>query len=330
VAKLVGVFNTAHSPFCYLAAEQWEQVRSIRPPYRSDVPVDDAAVNVKKAARVQAGFTAVREQLEVARPDVLVVYGDDQVEMFDFNNFPSLAVYLGESFEGYRPEVSAREELGDEDKSTSPMQSVPGHPELATHLLTGLLASGFDPAFMKANPKPDKGMCHAIMNPLTSLTDFSIPTVPVLLNAYYAPQITALRCYEVGKTIRQLIEEFPADIRVAVIGSGGLWHTPACTESYIDEAFDRQCLEYLAQGDIKAMASHFDAYRAATDDASQENSGCGTTGLPTPGGPQGGTRETCGWIAAAAMTEGNPTVIVDYVPIYASPIGVSFSYCLEP
>jgi hypothetical protein len=45
------------------------------------------------------------------------------------------------------------------------------------------------------------------------------------------------------------------------------------------------------------------------------------------GGPQGGTRETCNWIAAAAVCEGSRNTIVDYVPVYASPVGAAFAYC---
>ncbi|MGH7418634.1 MAG: hypothetical protein ACREKB_12755, partial [Candidatus Rokuibacteriota bacterium] len=54
--------------------------------------------------------------------------------------------------------------------------------------------------------------------------------------------------------------------------------------------------------------------------------GPGATGLPDAVGPRGGTRETCNWIAAAAVAEGRPATLVDYVPIYASPIGAGFAY----
>ena len=140
---------------------------------------------------------------------MLVVFGHDQNEMFDFNNHPSLAVYVGDSFEGKKPGTTAGFLGGAKPDAPPAMEKVLGHPELATHILTGLLARGFDPAFMIDNPKPERGMCHAVMNPLTSLTDFDIPTVPLLLNAYYAPQLTANRCYEVGRAVAAIVEEFP-------------------------------------------------------------------------------------------------------------------------
>jgi hypothetical protein len=316
-----------------MAPENWENVRSNRPPYRSDVPIDDPETNKAKAERVQVGFRTVKEKLAESRPDVIIVFGDDQNELFDFNNHPSISVMVGESFSGRTPS-GGMGGLGGAPGTTAPTEAPPqqlvkGHPGLSTHILTGLLSSGYDPAFMIELPKPDRGMCHAVMNPLTSLTDFSIPVVPLLLNAYYAPQLTAQRCYEVGRSVRQLIESYPEDLRVAVVGSGGLWHTPGQEQSQLDEEFDRQGLEYLAQGDIKAWAFHFDSYQVAADDLSQTNKGRGTTGLPTPGGPQGGTRETCNWIGASAVAEGRSHTVVDYVPIYASPVGAAFSWMIE-
>ena len=329
MAKLVGVFNTAHSPFTYMTSDQWETVRSNRPPYREDVPIDDEATNAEKAARVQVGFKTLRDKLAEVRPDVLLVFGDDQNEIFDFNNHPSIAVYVGETFAGKKPGTTAGFLGGAKPDAPQPQQEVPGHPALATAILTGLLERGFDPAFMMDNPKPEVGMCHAVMNPLTSLTDFSIPTVALLFNAYYAPQLTANRCYEAGKAIAEIVKEFPEDLRVAAIGSGGLWHTPGRDRSFLDEEFDKEGLELLQKGDIKGWADHFDAYVVADDDPSQANSGRGTTGLPTPGGPQGGTRETCNWIGASAMAEGKSAEIVDYIPIYASPVAASFTYWIE-
>ena len=79
------------------------------------------------------------------------------------------------------------------------------------------------------------------------------------------------------------------------------------------------------------MARFFDEYPVLPGDRSQDVGarGRGATGMPGPGGPQGGTRETCNWIAAAAVADGKPATIVDYVPVYASPIGAGFAYWPE-
>ena len=47
-------------------------------------------------------------------------------------------------------------------------------------------------------------------------------------------------------------------------------------------------------------------------------------------GVGGGTGETRNWIVAAAVADGQPATVIDYVPIYASPIGTSFAYWDNP
>jgi hypothetical protein len=208
---------------------------------------------------------------------------------------------------------------------------VAGHPGLAVALLTGLMRRGFDPAFCMEMPKPERVVGHAFLRPAESLTDFRTPIVPVFLNCYYAPQPTAARCYALGRAVREILDAHPGDLRVAVVGSGGLWHTPRAPDAYLDEAFDREILKAMAAGDARGMARHFDDYQVPAGDRSQDVGarGRGATGMPGPGGPQGGTREICNWIAAAAVADGKPATIVDYVPVYASPIGAGFAYWPE-
>jgi hypothetical protein len=297
--------------------------------------MDDLEENKRKAARIQNGFGTLRQKLAEVNPDVLVIFGDDQLECFDFNNFPSFAVYVGEEFEGHTSNrdmgFGRQQQQQGGERPAAPKQRVKGHPELGVGLLTGLMSHGFDPAFCMDMPKPERGIGHAILRPAESLTDFNIPIVPVLLNCYYAPQPTATRCYEFGKAVREIIEDHPSDLRVAVIGSGGLWHTPGAKDAYLNEDFDRAELSFLEAGDIRGMAEHFDNYNIPDGDRSQfvGERGRGATGMPGFGGPQGGTRETCNWIAASGVIDGTRSTIVDYVPVYSSPVGAAFSYAVD-
>lgn len=316
MAQLVGVFAMAHSPFCYRAPEKWDEVRASRP-IRADVPRDDLETNRAKFARVQAAFATLRARLAAASPEVIVVFGDDQLECFDFRNFPAFAVYAGEAFDG--PLWSGE------------MARLPGHPALGGALLAGLMQRGFDPAFCLETPKPERGVGHAFVRPAESLTDRRTPIVPVFVNCYYAPQPTAMRCYQLGVAVRDIVAAYPGDLRVAIVGSGGLWHTPGARDAYLDETFDRGLLALMTAGDARGMAAFFDGYKVPPGDRSQDLGPRSPTitGLPGPGGPQGGTRETCNWIAAAAVADGKPATLVDYVPIYASPIGAGFAYWPE-
>jgi hypothetical protein len=204
---------------------------------------------------------------------------------------------------------------------------VPGHPALARALLTRLAAHDFDLAFSLSLADPERGMGHAIMRPHLLLeTGFAIPTVPMFINCYYGPQPTAQRCYEYGRAVREIIEAYPEELRVVVVGSGGLWHTPGAAKSILDESFDRTILAHVASGDARAMAVAFDAYPVIYDpnDARSVKDASGGTGIVT--GLGHGTGETRNWIAAAAVADGTPGTVVDYIPVYASPVGIGFAY----
>ncbi|MSQ10472.1 MAG: hypothetical protein EXR52_05635 [Dehalococcoidia bacterium] len=326
MAQLVGVFHHSHGGTTSMPGELWRE-RRISRPIREDTPIEDDATNIAKAARVHDAFRVLREKVAEVKPDVLLCFSDDQLECFDFNNYPTFAIYVGKEFrKNPRPQqgpVAGRH--------AEPGAAFAGHPELATAVLTGVMKRGFDPAFCMDMPKPDRGIAGGIIRTAEELTDWKLPMVPVMMNLYFAPQATAMRCYQFGKAVREVIDEYPADLRVAVAGSGGLWHTPNMTGAWLNTEFDRQILDYLAAGNVKAMAEYHDNYVIPADDPSQDlsKSSRNITGLPTPGGPALGTRETCAWIAAAAVADGRPTTIVDYVDVWASPVGNAFAYCTD-
>lgn len=175
-----------------LPAEQWSAYGSNRT-FRRDVVRETDEEAGAKANRAKAGVSILKAKLAELRPDVLVIFGDDQKEGFDFSNFPALMVYVGEDFARGAYGQRGRPEL---------YTTTPGHPGPAVHILTTLLSNGFDPAFSMTVPKPDEGMCHAVMRPLEYFDAYAIPTVPILFNSYYPPQSPAKRHYEIGRTVR--------------------------------------------------------------------------------------------------------------------------------
>ena len=78
----------------------------------------------------------------------------------------------------------------------------------------------------------------------------------MMMNVYFAPHLTGMRCYQMGRAVREVIDEYPDDIRVGVVASGGLWHTPGQKGAWLNTEFDRRILELLEKGDAKGMAEH--------------------------------------------------------------------------
>ncbi|MSQ23849.1 MAG: hypothetical protein EXR58_04755 [Chloroflexi bacterium] len=332
MAKFVGSFMHSHGGTTSMPGELWRERRLTRP-IREDTPIEDDETNIKKAERTHEGFRVLREKIKELKTDVVVCFSDDQLECFDFNNYPAFAVYVGDKFRKSPGRGGGGPPAPQMGRHVEPGHSFNGHPELATHILCNVMKQGFDPAFCMDMPKPDRGLAGGVIRTAEEmLEDWETPVVPVMMNLYFAPQPTGYRCYQFGKAVRKAIDEFPGDLRVATVGSGGLWHTPGAEQAWLDVDFDHKTIEHLKVGDIRGMAAHLDSYEIPEGDISQDVSkpSRNVTGMPQPGGPSMGTRETCAWIAAAAATDGLPHTIVDYIDVWASPVGNAFAYCVAP
>jgi 3-O-methylgallate 3,4-dioxygenase len=117
-----------------------------------------------------------------------------------------------------------------------------------------------------------------------------LPVIPVILNTFDPPnQPTPRRCVALGNALRELIAEWPQDLRVGVIASGGLSHF------VVDEALDQHVLAAIRRKDLAALA--------ALD----------------PLQLQAGSSEIRNWIVVGAMARDLDLGEVDYIPGYRSP-----------
>jgi hypothetical protein len=332
MATICAVICASHSPFLYAAPEEWTAARVARnasDAFARDLPSDSIDENKAKHARCMRAFEVLRARLRDARPDVVIIFGDDQLEQFDFSNLPAFCVFAGESISGYRispffglPVGRARPTR---PKTPEHWVTLKGHPALARRLVVELMSRRFDMAFSLNGNR--EGIGHAFTRPLEYLlSDAAIPVIPIYINCYYGPQPTGQRCYELGRALREIVDAWPSDTRIAVIGSGGLWHTPMEPNAYIDLAFDRRILDALSHGDADTMAAIFDSRQPDVDpsDAGEVARASGGTGMIL--GYGSGVGEIRNWIAAAAVVDGLPGTVVDYVDINASPVGVGFAY----
>lgn len=333
MANVVIAAACSHSPYLFDTPDTWISSRGRRQ-LRGDVPQDSEAENRAKYERCMRAFATLRERIAAARPDVLLIFGDDQYEQFNFRNFPAFAVCLADSFEATDPAIFSGGLMrkGWPEESKEHRIQARGHPELAKQLLTRLVQQGFDLAFCLDLPDKEHGLGHAFTHPSYYLDpSYDIPILPFFINCYYPPQPSGQRCCELGHAVRRAIEEAPLDLRVAVLGSGGLWHTPLWPAAYLNEAFDQTILDAVRAGDAGQMAAFFDKVpwqhpleAPAELPTYLAEMVLGVTGMP--GGVGSGSGETRNWIATAAVAGGVRGTVVDYVPVYASPCGMGFAY----
>jgi protocatechuate 4,5-dioxygenase, beta chain len=131
----------------------------------------------------------------------------------------------------------------------------PGHPELSWHLIESLVADEFDITTCQ-----EMRVDHAFTLPLTLLWPGKgarpVRTVPVVINHVQYPLPTPKRCYKLGAAIGRAIQSFDDDLRVVVIGSGGLSHQlDGERAGFLNPPFDRLCMDRLVN-DPEALARY--------------------------------------------------------------------------
>lgn len=319
MANIVLGVGTSHGPMLSTLPEQWDlrvpADKSMRHPFKGKVYSFDELVQLRAHERLDRQVTldvwrarhaqCRRAIAELARlydevkPDIAVIVGNDQMEIFNDDLVPAFSVLWGDQIinSEYTAERMAKLPPG-------VAISVSGHippggavheavPDLGRHLTERLIADEFDITALKRLPGDETPHAFGFVF-RQIMSDRVVPTVPVLVNTFYPPnQPTAKRCADFGRALFRAIEAWDSDARVAVFASGGLTHFT------IDEEFDQLLLSAITDGDVDRITQVQETYF------------------------QAGTSEMKNWIpVAAAMQAGGlkPTV-VDYVPCYRSLAG---------
>ena len=237
----------------------------------------------------QANLRWLREVVEAQKPDLLIMFGDDQKELFLDDQMSTFCVYWGEEF----PVVRGTGVLNSTDAYSWPEpRAIPAAADLGRHLIEHISDAGIDLS-QSRRVAEGRGISHpfAFVH-RRILEDFHVPTIPVWINTYFPPnQPSPKRCYELGRAIRAAVEDWPGDLRVGVMASGGLSHFT------IDEDLDRTMLKAMKERDTDTIYA-----------------------LP-PKRMQNGTSESTLWLAAAGATEHLEMTDTRYVPCYRTRAG---------
>lgn len=163
-------------------------------------------------APIFEGFAPVRAWLAEKAPDVLFFVYNDHVTSFFFDHYSNFALGFGETFA-----------VADEGGGPRPLPALKGHPALAQHIAAGLVADEFDLSFFQS-----RGLDHGVFSPLSMMLphdgEWPVSVVPLQVGVLQFPIPTARRCFALGRSLRKAIQSFPEDLKVAIVGTGGLSH----------------------------------------------------------------------------------------------------------
>jgi aromatic ring-opening dioxygenase catalytic subunit (LigB family) len=194
---------------------------------------------------VRDTYAAIAKELRASRPDVLIVFANDHLANSRITFYPDFLIGTAAHHTG--PHEWFQEWIGCRNYSAK------GNPEVAKALFRGMTKRGIRMSARNENLKFDDNISVPVV--LTDLDQTDITLVPVLQNCTVPPYPSPERCFEIGKALRDFIEQdLPKDMRVALFGSGGLSHEPGGVKYYkIDEEFDRAFLDLCVKGDHKAL-----------------------------------------------------------------------------
>jgi len=93
---------------------------------------------------------------------------------------------------------------------------------------------------------------HAVCNPMALLwpggEPWPVRVVPVEINTVQFPLPSAARCYKFGEAIGRAVASYPEDLRVVVIGTGGLSHQlDGERAGFINKDFDNKFMASLTE-----------------------------------------------------------------------------------
>jgi hypothetical protein len=246
----------------------------------------------------QRSLDRLADALAEAAPDLVVVVGDDQAELFSLSNMPAISIFYGEKIVTHPwGEVDDDMPLWKRTAAVGygmdRVHTYPGASSAAMRAIEGLIREGVDIGASSEVVDPQRaGFGHAfgfIAERLFRGREY--PVLPVLLNTYFRPNVpTSARCYDIGRILRAILKE-SGNERIAVIASGGLSHFVT------DEALDRGVLGAIAARDVEHLRS-----------------------VPPPA-LRSGSSEILNWILAAGALEHLSAEWHDYVPVYRTPAG---------
>jgi hypothetical protein len=260
---------------------------------------DDEGTTAAKGHRdaMLVGLRRARAALDAFRPEVSIIWGDDQYENFQEDVVPPFCIgaYDGFTVKPWAQVKASGLMHGKPNVWDEPAQtefSIPAHREAGKYFASQLLGENFDVAYAY-KPLHHAGLPHAFLNAVLYLDfdrrGFPYPIVPFAINCYgrkvisyhgYAsrfadagrppdpPSPSPARCFDLGAAMARIARNSPW--RVALIASSSWSHAFLVDKTWRlrpDIESDRRLYDAMRSGDYAAWRS---TTLEAVEDAGQQ------------------------------------------------------------
>jgi protocatechuate 4,5-dioxygenase beta chain len=202
---------------------------------------DPKAPAPAKAKVVHDAFAHIERRLRELAVDTVVVLASDHYGLYGPHCVPQCLIGTGDvegPMEAWLGVAAA---------------TIENNEPLAQHILNHGHHAGIDWAFAKSMV-----VDHSTMVPyhFCIRSHAGVRTIPVYLNNAVAPFLPGRRAFELGRALRNAIESWGGNERVAIFGTGGISHWVGSREmGRVNEEFDQRILGLMKNGDIDALVA---------------------------------------------------------------------------
>jgi hypothetical protein len=321
MAKIVMGVGSSHGPLLTLSGPDWERraegdrknptlnmsdgryisydqlLAEVGPKY-ADVATEENFIRLDGIC--QKVLDRIASALAKVDPDLVVIVGDDQGELFNDDNMPSISVFHGNDVATTdrwvtKPGTPAWVLHMCQSYAMDRVHHFEAAPVQGLQLIEGLIQRGVDVSVFSKIENPSlRGFGHAFGFIVKRFfKEKHYPILPVLLNTYYPPNVMLpARAHDIGRMIREVIEnQWAPELRVAIFASGGLSHFVT------DVELDHRVLQGMEPGKSEILRT-----------------------LP-PHALREGSSEILNWVMMAGAIEGLSKLWTEYHPIFRTSAG---------
>jgi protocatechuate 4,5-dioxygenase beta chain len=185
--------------------------------------------------RLFEGFGRSKALMSELRPDLIIGVFNDHGSAMSLQSIPTFSVGVAAEF---KP--------ADEGWGPREVPIVNGDPEFAGYLAEALILDEFDMTVIH-----EMDVDHGLTVPLSLLLEhgkeWPCPVIPLCVNAMTYPTPTGKRCFALGRAIRRAVEAYEKDLRIVVLGTGGMSHQIHGERAgLINSEWDKQFLDRLS------------------------------------------------------------------------------------
>ena len=180
------------------------------------------------------GYEPVKDWLADVDPDVAIIVYNDHGLNFFLDSVPTIAL-------GCAPNYRS----ADEGWGLKTIYEFEGDTELSWHLAEELVDAHFDITTCQ-----EMLVDHGFIVPMNlfwrHLPEWPVRTIPLAINTVQHPVPNGRRLLALGKALGEAISCYPDDLKVVIVGTGGMSHQLQGERAgIIDVDFDLECMDKI-------------------------------------------------------------------------------------